>query len=256
MRTPDPDFSSNHVINPLLHPKKRSHKNPQNSCFSFPSQSIPFFSIDYEPFKSILFWLSLSLLIGPFAPPSLTGGDIRVGVGPIIPDPIDQEPQPEPEYKKKSSHRRSKADKVDEPSGNRASLAEDANGFPNLKVKSKDSIGLSKKEDLGNNSDGGEKEWSEADMEMLKKQMAKNPEAVDTRINDEGHGNQDSSSCGAVVWNSLEDIALLNALKAFPKDVAMRWEKIAAAVPGKSKAACIKRVAELKKDFRSSKAAN
>ncbi|GMJ16080.1 membrane anchored MYB [Hibiscus trionum] len=266
--------------------------------------SLSLFSIESEPFKSLLFWLSLSLLVGPFAPPSLTGGDIRVGVGPIIPDPIDQEPQPEPESKKKSSQRRSKADKADEPSGNRASLVEYANGFPHLKVKSKDSNGLSKKEDL----DEGEKEWSEADVEILKKQMVKNPvgkpgrwEAIaaafngkhkmesvikkskelgekkvddadsyakflknrkplDTRINEEGDGvttgNQDSSGGGAVVWNSAEDIALLNALKAFPKDVGMRWEKIAAAVPGKSKAACIKRVAELKKDFRSSKASN
>ncbi|KAK8691023.1 hypothetical protein V6N13_074544 [Hibiscus sabdariffa] len=172
----------------------------------------------------------------------------------------------------------------------------------NWHVKSKDSNGLSKKEDVGSNFDGGEKEWSEADVEMLKKQMVKNPvgkpgrwEAIaeafngrhkmesvikkskelgekraddadsyakflknrkplDTRMNEEGiTGNQDS---GAVVWNSAEDIALLNALKAFPKDVAMRWEKIAAAVPGKSKAACMKRVAELKKDFRSSKAGN
>lgn len=56
-------------------------------------------------------------------------------------------------------------------------------------------------------------------------------------------------------WSSGEDLALLNALKAFPKDVSRRWEKVAAAVPGKTKAACMKRVAELKKDFRSSKAA-
>lgn len=55
-------------------------------------------------------------------------------------------------------------------------------------------------------------------------------------------------------WNSGEDIALLNALKAFPKDTSMRWEKIAAAVPGRSKAACVKRLGELKKDFRSTKA--
>ncbi|XP_039015135.1 transcription factor MAMYB-like [Hibiscus syriacus] len=261
--------------------------------------SLSLFYVESEPFKSLLFWLSLSLFVGPFAPPSVTGGDIRVGVGPIIPDPIDQEPQPEPESKKKSSQRWSKAAKVDEPSGSRASLAEDANEFPQKMVKSKDSNRLSKKEDLGSNSDGGEKEWSEADVEMLKKQMAKNPvgkpgrwetiaaafngkhktesvikkakelgekkvddadsyakflknrKPLDTRINEE-----DSRSGGAVVWNSVEDIALLNALKAFPKDVAMRWEKIAAAVPGKSKAACMKRVAELKKDFRSSKASN
>lgn len=61
------------------------------------------------------------------------------------------------------------------------------------------------------------------------------------------------SVVGNVGWSSGEDIALLNALKAFPKDAAMRWEKVAAAVPGKSKAECMKRVAELKRDFRSSK---
>ncbi|KAK2971675.1 hypothetical protein RJ640_025736 [Escallonia rubra] len=36
-------------------------------------------------------------------------------------------------------------------------------------------------------------------------------------------------------------------MKAFQKDVAIRWEKIVAAVPGKSKVACMKRVSELKK---------
>ncbi|KAJ4772982.1 DnaJ subfamily C member 2 [Rhynchospora pubera] len=56
------------------------------------------------------------------------------------------------------------------------------------------------------------------------------------------------------IWSSGDDLALLNALKAFPKDVPLRWEKIAAAVPGKSKAGCMRRVSELKKDFRSMKA--
>ncbi|KAK8692514.1 hypothetical protein V6N13_075973 [Hibiscus sabdariffa] len=107
-----------------------------------------------------------------------------------------------------------------------------------------------RKEDVESNFDGWEKEWSEADVEMLKKQMVKNPvgkpgrwEAIaeafngkhkmennrkplDTRMNEEGvTRNQDSSSSvgsGAVVWNSTEDIVLLNALKAFPKDVAIR----------------------------------
>lgn len=54
-------------------------------------------------------------------------------------------------------------------------------------------------------------------------------------------------------WSAGEDRALLNALKEFPKDTAMRWEKVAAAVPGKTKAGCMKRVTELKRDFRSSK---
>ncbi|KAL5230821.1 hypothetical protein ABZP36_029597 [Zizania latifolia] len=57
-------------------------------------------------------------------------------------------------------------------------------------------------------------------------------------------------------WSAGDDRALLNALKEFPKDTTMRWEKVAAAVPGKTKAACMKRVTELKRDFRSSKAAS
>ncbi|KAG0453846.1 hypothetical protein HPP92_025150 [Vanilla planifolia] len=57
----------------------------------------------------------------------------------------------------------------------------------------------------------------------------------------------------SVAWSSGEDITLLSALKAFPKDSPMRWEKVAATVPGKSKAQCMKRVAELKRDFRNSK---
>lgn len=154
-----------------------------------------------------------------------------------------------------------------------------------------------------------ESEWTDGDLDVLKKQMAKNPvgmpgrweviseafngrhcvesviktakslgerkvsdsdsfdrflknrKPVDKRVEDEiENANAGFGSNGEVSnekeksWSSGEDIALLNALKAFPKDVAMRWEKITAAVPGKTKAACMSRVAELKRDFRSSKA--
>ncbi|XVE65232.1 hypothetical protein DITRI_Ditri07aG0164700 [Diplodiscus trichospermus] len=277
--------------------------------------SLSLFSLQVEPFKSLLFWVALSFLVGPLAPASLTGGDVRVGHGSVIPDPIDQEPQPEVESKKRSSQKRSKHGKIDELSGNPGSLVENENGVSNLKVKSKNSNGLSnlgaKREDLGRGFDGEEKEWSEADVEILKKQMVKNPvgkpgrwEAIaaafqgkhktesvikkakelgekkvgdgdsyakflknrkpfDMRINEGNDSvtmeNQESKAdndAGAIGWSSGEDIALLNALKAFPKDVPMRWEKIAAAVPGKSKADCMKRVAELKRDYRSSKAGN
>lgn len=153
-----------------------------------------------------------------------------------------------------------------------------------------------------------ESEWTDGDLDVLKKQMVKNPvgmpgrweviseafngrhrvenviktakslgdkrvsdsdsfdrflknrKPVDKRVEDEienanaGFGiNEESSNEKEKSWSSGEDIALLNALKAFPKDVAMRWEKISAAVPGKTKAACMNRVAELKRDFRSSK---
>ena len=105
----------------------------------------------------------------------------------------------------------------------------------------------------------GERKSNDADSysEFLKKRK----KAVDQMTEAGGNEGLDVKSGGALMaesgelsWSSGEDIALLNALKAFPKEVSMRWEKIAAAVPGKSKAACMKRVTELKRDFRSSKA--
>lgn len=107
----------------------------------------------------------------------------------------------------------------------------------------------------------GEKKMSDEDSY---KRFLKDRKPVDSRM-DETNVNEGGKGVVAIEevkgesgsgWSSGEDLALLSALKTFPKDVAMRWEKIAAAVPGKSKAACMKRVAELKKDFRSSKAAS
>lgn len=87
-------------------------------------------------------------------------------------------------------------------------------------------------------------------------QFLKNRKASDPRLVEENaeNGGDDDGEASKEIWSNGEDIALLNALKAFPKEAAMRWEKIGAAVPGKSKAACMKRVTELKKGFRSSKA--
>jgi len=51
-------------------------------------------------------------------------------------------------------------------------------------------------------------------------------------------------------WTEAQDLALLGAMKANPKsaggDEKARWLAIAAAVPGKAAAACVKRVAQLK----------
>lgn len=105
----------------------------------------------------------------------------------------------------------------------------------------------------------GERKTNDADSFV---RFLKDRKPVDKRIEEEAEIGGDGGvvvESGEVVresvgWSGGDDIALLNALKAFPKDVPMRWEKIAAAVPGKSKAGCVKRVAELKKGFRSSKA--
>ncbi|KAK7369460.1 hypothetical protein VNO80_11498 [Phaseolus coccineus] len=255
--------------------------------------ALSLFFLESEPFKSLLFWLALSLLIGPFAPPSLTGGDVRVGLGEVVNFP-DPEPETDDDAKKPPQRR------------SRQRRPEEVAAIGPVVL-----VGAAEKRGGGG---GGvekvstvveEKEWSEEDVEVLKKQLVKNPvgmpgrweaiaaafagrhgvesvikktkelgekkvddsesyalflkkrKALDKRVVEE-NGGEDSMTVEKAVengWSSGEDIALLNALKAFPKDISMRWEKVAAAVPGRSKAACMRRVAELKKGFRSSKAA-
>ncbi|KAF5460278.1 hypothetical protein F2P56_020159 [Juglans regia] len=263
-----------------------------------------------EPFKSFVFWVSLSLFLGPFAPVSLTGGDVRVGQGPILELSPNQETETSEESNKRVSQRRQKPRRNEE--------------FGVYSVASVENFGEFAKEENEGGKTGGteggfcveeEKEWTEEEIGVLRKQLIKHPvgkpgrwEAIaaafggrhkvesvikmgkelgerktddgdsyaqflkkrkpvdkrsegeigvlDSGLLENGDANKESGGGEAGVgWSAGEDIALLGALKAFPKDVAMRWEKIAAAVPGKSKAACMKRVAELKRDFRSAKAA-
>ncbi|KAL3497692.1 hypothetical protein ACH5RR_040424 [Cinchona calisaya] len=270
--------------------------------------ALSFLYLTSEPFNSLLIWLSLSLLLGPFAPLSLTAGDIRVGVGSPLPE-LTTETEVSDEKTKRTSKRSAKSTR--KPDG-----SEYGSGSP---VPEIDLERVEKKGFLTNrngsvvefeNTEGKvvneEVEWDDGDDELLKKLMGKHPvgkpgrwEAIaegfkgrhsvenvikrskemgEKRVSDEDsykrflkdrkavdkrvEGENDSNVVGLESvegkgesggWSTGEDLALLNALKSFPKDVAMRWEKIAAAVPGKTKAACMKRVTELKKDFRSSK---
>ena len=282
------------------------HIEPQ-SCKLFCSITVVLSSIllilsilfvQFEPFRSILIWMSLSLLLGPFAPISITGGDIRVGRGPILEIP-DEESEMEDDSKKKPVQKRSKPRRSEEVAAGVIEVVEKASS----KVENRNGA-------LGSSNNGvdfaiEEAEWDEGELKLLKKQLAKHPvgkprrweiiaeafggrhkvesvikmakEMGEKKLGDEDSyaqflkkrkpmdkriENVDEERAGGVVdgqavcWNSSEDIALLNALKAFPKEVPMRWEKIAAALPGKTKAACMKRVGELKRDFRNSKAGN
>lgn len=254
-------------------------------CFTF------LYASNLEPVTSILLWIAVSILIGPFAPESVTGGDVRVGNGPELEDP---EPDLVESEVKKPKQPRGGSRKIEE-----QSLISDE--LVKRIVEKRDTnttvAVASVKEEV-------ETEWTEEDFELLKKQMVKNPigkarrweviteafggrHKVDSVVKmaksmaERKIGNEDDSyaqflkhrkpldnravdsdngmkeDCELEVetgWSVGEDKALLNALKAFPKDVTMRWEKISAAVPGRSKKACMKRVADLKKDFRSSKA--
>ncbi|KAK9130427.1 hypothetical protein Sjap_010914 [Stephania japonica] len=250
----------------------------------------------------LLLWFSLSLLLGPFAPPSLTAGDIRVGRG----KPLQPQPQPS-SSSSSSSHLHLD---LDEPAPNKPFVVSKRNRARNhvdppaaaaAAAVSSSSDSRTEVVLVGKTAESvtsEEKQWTDQDHDLLKKQMQRHPvgepkrwelvaeafrgrhkvdtvirmgksmaerrpgdgdsfsqflkqrKPLDDRVVVANQSNDDEKPSG---WSAAEDLALLNALKAFPKEVSMRWEKIAAAVPGRSKAACVKRVAQLKKDFRSSK---
>ncbi|XP_058078209.1 uncharacterized protein LOC131226639 [Magnolia sinica] len=65
-----------------------------------------------------------------------------------------------------------------------------------------------------------------------------------------------SSSNEQDVWSAAQQRALVQALKTFPKEAAQRWERVAAAVPGKTVNQCRKKFALMKENFRSKKNAD
>ncbi|XP_010558034.1 PREDICTED: dnaJ homolog subfamily C member 2-like [Tarenaya hassleriana] len=56
-------------------------------------------------------------------------------------------------------------------------------------------------------------------------------------------------------WSAVQERALVQALKTFPKETSQRWERVAAAVPGKTVNQCKKKFAELKEIIRNKKTA-
>ena len=54
-------------------------------------------------------------------------------------------------------------------------------------------------------------------------------------------------------WSKTQELALVSAMKKYPKEAADRWGQIAAAVPGKNKAECYTRYQELRKTFKKTK---
>ena len=59
----------------------------------------------------------------------------------------------------------------------------------------------------------------------------------------------------AVIWSAQEQKALEAALKNYPPDTDSRWERIAEAVPGKTKKDCMKRYKEIVELLKAKKAA-
>ncbi|XVF41046.1 hypothetical protein PTKIN_Ptkin01aG0248500 [Pterospermum kingtungense] len=70
---------------------------------------------------------------------------------------------------------------------------------------------------------------------------------------DVASGNGVSSSSEQDVWSAVQERALVQALKTFPKETNQRWERVAAAVPGKTVNQCKKKFALLKENFRNKK---
>ncbi|KAF8088847.1 hypothetical protein N665_0528s0005 [Sinapis alba] len=66
--------------------------------------------------------------------------------------------------------------------------------------------------------------------------------------NGEASGSSDTDG-----WSAVQERALVQALKTFPKETSQRWERVAAAVPGKTVIQCKKKFAELKEIIRSKK---
>ncbi|XP_071740789.1 uncharacterized protein [Rutidosis leptorrhynchoides] len=61
------------------------------------------------------------------------------------------------------------------------------------------------------------------------------------------------SSSDQDVWSGVQEKALVQALKTFSKETNQRWERVAAAVPGKTVKQCKKKFVLLKEKFRSEK---
>nr|BAH15356.1 gonidia forming protein GlsA [Alstroemeria aurea] len=54
-------------------------------------------------------------------------------------------------------------------------------------------------------------------------------------------------------WSATQERALVQALKTFPKETNQRWERVAAAIPGKTVNQCKKKFTMMKENFRSKK---
>ncbi|KAL3824773.1 hypothetical protein ACJIZ3_020802 [Penstemon smallii] len=54
-------------------------------------------------------------------------------------------------------------------------------------------------------------------------------------------------------WSAVQEKALVQALKTFPKEATQRWERVSAAVPGKTVGQCKKKFALMKDNFRNKK---
>ncbi|KAK8928457.1 hypothetical protein KSP39_PZI017726 [Platanthera zijinensis] len=73
-----------------------------------------------------------------------------------------------------------------------------------------------------------------------------------------GGGKQDHVSNGVSsvtedTWSVIQERALIQALKTFPKEASQRWERVSTSVPGKTVNQCKKKFTLMRESFRSNK---
>ncbi|KAH7421405.1 hypothetical protein KP509_13G055700 [Ceratopteris richardii] len=73
---------------------------------------------------------------------------------------------------------------------------------------------------------------------------------------DQSVANGKASKDEADVWSEVQEASLIKALKMFPKETPQRWDRVATAVTGKTKAQCFRKFAELRENFRSKKSSD
>ncbi|VVA97237.1 unnamed protein product [Arabis nemorensis] len=78
--------------------------------------------------------------------------------------------------------------------------------------------------------------------------VGKSSSSQGSENNGEASGSSDPDG-----WSAVQERALVQALKSFPKETSQRWERVAAAVPGKTMNQCKKKFAELKEIIRNKK---
>ncbi|KAL4570368.1 hypothetical protein LXL04_026020 [Taraxacum kok-saghyz] len=81
----------------------------------------------------------------------------------------------------------------------------------------------------------------------------KNCEKTEGESESVANGSVENGGVEGDVWSSVQVTALIQAVKSFPKEGSQRWERIAAAVPGKTVNDCKKQFTVLKEKFRNKK---
>lgn len=81
---------------------------------------------------------------------------------------------------------------------------------------------------------------------------------VPSQSSTDGHLAANGVSSGAEqdAWSAIQERALIQALKTFPKETPQRWERVSASVPGKTVNQCKKQFALMRESFRSKKNAD